>query len=121
MGQRKALVLYDGYCVMCSGIVSFITPRQRAGALEFASLQSARGQKILEECGLSTDKLDTFVLVANGECLVRSTAALRLSGYLRFPWPLLQALLIVPRFIREPIYRWVARQRFAWFGRLPGE
>jgi predicted DCC family thiol-disulfide oxidoreductase YuxK len=117
----KALVLYDGYCALCSRIVNFIGPRQREGALEFAALQSGRGQKVLEECRLSTSELDTFVLYVDGECQVRSTGALRLMGYLRFPWPLLQGLLIVPAFLREPIYNWVAHNRFKWFGRLPGE
>jgi predicted DCC family thiol-disulfide oxidoreductase YuxK len=116
-----ALVLYDGYCALCNGIVNFIKPRQRPDSLDFASLQSPRGQGILEACGLSTDQLDTFVLNADGRCHVRSTAALRLMGYLRFPWPLLQILLVIPRIIREPIYNWVARNRFRWFGRLPNE
>lgn len=114
----KPLVLYDGYCVLCNRVVAFITPRQKANALEFASLQSARGQRILAHCGLATDDLDTFVLYAARRCSTRSTGALRLTRYLRFPWPLLQILLLAPEVIRNPIYNWVARNRFRWFGRI---
>lgn len=116
--MNKALVLYDGYCVLCNRVVAFISPRQKPGALDFTALQSVRGQRILAECGLATDDLDTFVLYHNGGCATRSTGALRLTHYLRFPWPLLQILLIVPAFMRNPVYNWVARNRFRWFGRL---
>ncbi len=117
----KALVLYDGYCVLCNGIVQFITPRQREEALEFASLQSARGQEALRRCSLSTTDLDTFVLVENGRCSVRSTATLRLMRHLRFPWPLLYSIILVPAFLRNPVYNWIARNRDAWFGRIRHE
>ena len=111
-----ALVLYDGYCALCNGVVNFVRPRQKAGALEFASLQSTRGQQLLEECGLSIDQLDTFVLYEDGRCIVRSEAALRLTRHLRFPWPLMQVFLMVPSFLRNPVYNWVARNRYRWFG-----
>lgn len=113
-----SLVLYDGYCVLCNSTVNFIAPRQRQGAFEFASLQSARGLAVLQECGLSTTKLDTFVLHEGGRCYTRSTAVLRLFRHLRFPWPLFYGLILIPTFIRNPIYNWVARNRFRWFGRI---
>lgn len=117
--MNKALMLYDGYCVLCNGVVNFVAPRQKPDSLEYASLQSPRGQAILTECGLSTNNLDTFVLYEDGHCYIRSQAALRLTGYIRFPWPLLQVFLLVPAFIRNPVYNWVARNRYRWFGRLP--
>jgi predicted DCC family thiol-disulfide oxidoreductase YuxK len=112
-----SLVLYDGYCVLCNTLVAFIAPRQKTDSLEFASLQSPRGQTVLKECGLSMTMLDTFVLKVNGHCYTRSEGALRLTRYLRFPWPLLYALILVPGFIREAIYNSIARNRFRWFGR----
>ena len=117
----KALVLYDGYCALCNGVVRFVAPRQRDGALEFVSLQSEQGQAQLKRCGLSTTELDTFVLVEEGACHVRSTAALRLSRHMRFPWPLAYSFALVPEFLRNPIYNWVARNRYKWFGRIPHE
>jgi predicted DCC family thiol-disulfide oxidoreductase YuxK len=119
--MAKPLMLYDGYCVLCNGVVNFVSPRQKPDALEYSSLQSPRGQAILQKCGLSTTKLDTFVLYDNGRCFTRSSAALRLAGYMRFPWPLAQIFLLVPPFIRNMVYNWVARNRFKWFGRLPNE
>lgn len=114
----KALVLYDGYCALCNGLVNFITPRQKPDAVEYASLQSPRGQRVLAECGLSTTDMDTFVLYMDGRCTTRSTAALKLTRYMRFPWPLLQILLLIPSFLRNPVYNWIARNRYQWFGRM---
>jgi predicted DCC family thiol-disulfide oxidoreductase YuxK len=116
--MSKALVLYDGYCVLCNGLVNFIMSRQKPDALEHASLQSPRGKRVLAECGLSTTDLDTFVLYVDGRCSTRSTAALQLTGFMHFPWPLLQMLLLVPGLLRNPVYNWVARNRFKWFGRI---
>lgn len=117
--ESKATVLYDGYCVFCSRVVQFIQPRQKADALEFASLQSAKGQETLKRCGLSISELDTFVLYEKEQCYTYSTAALRLSLHMRFPWPIMSVFLLVPTFLRKPIYQWVARNRYQWFGELP--
>ena len=119
--MSKTLVLYDGYCVLCNRLVQFIEPRQKADRLEYASLQSERGQSILRECGLATDELDTFVLYEGKKCFTYSTAALRLSRYMRFPWPMLSLFLVLPKFLRTPVYNWVARNRYQWFGELPRE
>jgi len=117
----KAIVLYDGYCVFCSRVVQFIQPRQKADELVYNSLQSEKGQEILKQCGLSTSELDTFVLYDNEQCYTYSTGALRLSLYMRFPWRMLSVFLLVPTLLRRPIYQWVARNRYQWFGEVPRE
>jgi len=119
--RSKAIVLYDGYCVLCNRLVQFIQARQKADALDYSSLQSAKGQKTLRRCGLSTSELDTFVLYENEKCYTYSTAALRLSLHMRFPWPVMSIFLLVPTFLRSPIYNWIARNRYQWFGELPRE
>lgn len=106
------LVLYDGYCALCNRSVAFLQARQRSGALEYASLQSARGQQLLAAAGLPTRDFDSIV-VADGERIyLRSNAALRLLGYLRFPWPLLGILRLVPAFLRDPLYNVIAHNRY---------
>ncbi|MNW64827.1 hypothetical protein D3C74_431440 [compost metagenome] len=61
--------------------------------------------------------MDTFVLIENGKYYTRSTAALRLAKGLKFPYPLLYVFIIVPKFIRNAVYNWVARNRYRWFGK----
>jgi predicted DCC family thiol-disulfide oxidoreductase YuxK len=89
--------------------------------LRFASLQSEVGAQIAAEHGIDPGVFDTLILVEGGTAYVRSDAALRVARLLRFPWGLAGALLVVPRFVREPLYRLVARYRYRLFGRLDSE
>jgi len=114
--MSKPLVLYDGYCALCDRSVQFLQKRQQADSLEYASLQSSSGQRLLETCSLSTEEFDTLVFYEKGHCYLRSTAGLRLLRYLRFPWPLLYGLLLIPAFLRDPVYNLIAHNRYRWFG-----
>lgn len=116
--MAKPLILYDGYCVLCNRSVRFLQAHQRPGALESATQQSERGKAALKDCGLDKRRLETLVLVEHGRCYLRSTAALRAFRYLRFPWPLLFAFIIVPPFLRDPVYNLIAHNRYRWFGRM---
>jgi predicted DCC family thiol-disulfide oxidoreductase YuxK len=118
---NKPLVLYDGYCVLCNRSVQFLQDRQLPGAIEYASQQSERGQAALKQCGLSTQDTDMLVAILNARCYVRSSAVLRVFRFLRFPWPVLYGLILVPRFIRDPIYDLIAHNRYRWFGHMPRE
>ncbi|MEX2161602.1 MAG: DCC1-like thiol-disulfide oxidoreductase family protein [Anaerolineales bacterium] len=119
--MAKPLIIYDGFCVFCDRSVTFMQTRQRTGALEYAAQHSERGKQVLQICGLSGERLDMLVFHENGRCYLRSTAALRALRYLRFPWPLLYSLALIPPFLRDPVYNLIARNRYRWFGRLPRE
>jgi predicted DCC family thiol-disulfide oxidoreductase YuxK len=117
----KPLVLYDGYCALCNRSVNFLQARQREGALEYASLQSARGQRVLAAARLPQQDYDSIVVQDGGRIYLRSAAALHLLRYLRFPWPLLGVLRLVPTFLRDPLYNLIAHNRYRWFGRTDGQ
>jgi predicted DCC family thiol-disulfide oxidoreductase YuxK len=114
----KPLILYDGYCALCNRSVHFLEAHQRLDAFEYVAQQSERGKLVLTECGLGTQQLETLVLLEANRCYLHSTAALRALRYLRFPWPLLYAFIIVPSFLRDPVYNLIAHNRYRWFGRL---
>ncbi len=116
-GQHP-IVLFDGQCNLCNGTVRFLVPRDPQANLRFAALQSETGQHLLRKFDLSTDALDTFILIDGEHCYQKSGGALRVTRYLRFPWPVLQAFLVVPAFLRDRVYDFVARNRYDWFGRL---
>jgi predicted DCC family thiol-disulfide oxidoreductase YuxK len=117
----SAQILFDGYCKLCNASVQFLQRRQRAGSLSYESLQSDQAKRILKKCGLSATVLETVILVEGGRCYTRSTAALHATRHLRFPWPLLYGLVVVPRFVRDPIYNLVAHNRHRLFGRTSRE
>lgn len=116
-GKPNAIVLIDGVCHLCQGLTKFILQRDPAGIFHFASLQSEIGEKLLREGGLPVGTLNTVVLIENGRYYTESAAALRIVRRLKQPWPLLYAFIAVPAPLRNVIYRWVARNRYRWFGK----
>ncbi|MDF9842029.1 MULTISPECIES: thiol-disulfide oxidoreductase DCC family protein [unclassified Paenibacillus] len=113
----QAVVLIDGVCHLCQGLVRFIIPRDPTGRIKFAPLQSDIGRELLLAAGLEPNRLDTVVLLENGRIYTESSAVLRIAGKLRFPWPAAYLFIIVPRPLRNALYRLVARNRYRWFGR----
>lgn len=113
-----AVVLFDGVCNLCNASVNFLVDRDPERRLHFASLQSDVGAALAAKVGIEPDQRDTMVLVEGDRGSVRSTAALRIARYLGFPWKLLYyAGILVPRFIRDAIYRFTAARRYKWFGK----
>ncbi len=107
------LVLFDGDCRLCNGAVTFLLAHDR-GALRFASLQSATGQRILRQ--LPSPPAESMLFLEDGHIFDRSTAALRITRWLRWPYRLLGALALIPRPVRDAMYDWVARNRRRWLG-----
>ncbi|OME90125.1 MULTISPECIES: thiol-disulfide oxidoreductase DCC family protein [Paenibacillus] len=114
--EEYAIVLIDGVCHLCQGLTQFIIKRDPGGAFRFASLQSEIGQELLRQGGLSGDTTETMVLIEQGKYYTRSTGALRIARRLRFPWMLSYILILIPPFLRNLVYRWVAKNRYRWFG-----
>jgi predicted DCC family thiol-disulfide oxidoreductase YuxK len=111
------IVLYDGVCNLCNGIVQFVLPRDSGGRIRFAPLQSDPGQALLAHFGMQTNSFDSFVLVEGEAVYTKSTAALRVARHLDRPWSLARVLLTVPRPVRDLVYDLVARYRYDVFGR----
>ncbi|QQZ63686.1 thiol-disulfide oxidoreductase DCC family protein [Paenibacillus sonchi] len=114
---NKAVVLIDGVCHLCQGLVRFIIPRDPQGRILFAPLQSEISRKLMNDSGLVPGQLSTVVLLENGVCYTESAAVLRIARRLRFPWPAAYLFIIIPRPLRDALYRLVARNRYRWFGR----
>lgn len=110
------VILFDGMCNLCSGWVSFVLKRDPEGRFAFATLQSDAAQRLLAR-DATTRAVDSIVLVEQGRVFVQSTAALRILKGLGGGWALAYGLVIVPRFLRDAVYAFVARHRYRWFGR----
>lgn len=115
--EGKSLVLFDGVCHLCQASVQFIIRHDHQERFVFASLQSETGRDRLARFQLPADQLDTFVLIENGKCHTRSTAALRVLLGLGAWFRPAYALIVLPKPLRDGIYRWVASNRYRWFGK----
>jgi len=111
------VVLFDGVCKLCNGMVRFIISHDPHKRLKLASVQSPEGQALLEWFGLPTDHFNTMGFIENNRLSVRSEAMLGLAQYLDQPWPWLRVLRVVPRVIRDWAYDRVALNRYRLFGR----
>jgi predicted DCC family thiol-disulfide oxidoreductase YuxK len=106
------IILFDGVCNFCSGVVNFIIERDTKGVFRFAPLQSDAGQRILEHFELAGEDFDTFVLVEGEQAYIKSTAALRMCRLLGGFWKLLYVFIVIPPPIRDALYDYIARNRY---------
>jgi len=111
------LILFDGFCHLCSRSVDFIIKRDKKGLFRFVALQSEAGEYLKRRLSLDVTA-DSVILWKNGMLYYRSDAALRIALRLRFPWPLTGVFLIIPRIVRDRIYRLIADNRHRWFGKM---
>ena len=115
---RQKIILFDGVCNLCNGSVTFVLQHETTPIFKFASIQSTAGKELLQRCGLPGDYLEAVILMDNGKIHLGSTAALKIGQSLKFPWSLLASLgFIVPKFIRDWVYRQIAKHRYQWFGK----
>jgi predicted DCC family thiol-disulfide oxidoreductase YuxK len=97
--------------------VDFILERDRKGTFRFAALQSEAGQRLLRGFELPTAEHRSLVLVEGDRVYLRSSAALRIARRLGGLWPALYLFIVVPPFLRDLAYDFVARNRYRWFGK----
>jgi predicted DCC family thiol-disulfide oxidoreductase YuxK len=111
------IILFDAECVLCSTNARFVLTHDKAGRFRLTSMQGDVGSGIYRSLGMDpTDP--TSMLVVDGDKVFRdSDAVLSIYEGLGLPWRLLGLFRIVPAFIRDPAYRWVARNRYRLFGK----
>jgi len=111
------IVLFDGVCNLCEGSVQFLLKRDKQNVLYYASLQSDAAAELLPNSGLDEKFLKSIVFIDEGEAFTESDAVLRICKYLPQPWRSLQYFRYIPKWIRDPVYRFIARNRYRWFGK----
>src|SRR5688572_29551930 len=111
------LILFDGVCNLCNAAVQFIIKRDKKEKFKFASLQSPGVHEYLSQLSAQGPELSTMVLVKNNKLYDRSTAALEIARDLSGFWPTLYSLMVFPKFLRDAVYNFIARNRYRFFGK----
>ena len=118
MEDNKKIILFDGVCNLCNGAVQYVIKRDKKDVFRYAALQSAIGEKLIEERGIDTSKLDSIILVDPGVAYyTKSDAALEIGRDFGGLWKALALFTWIPRTFRDAIYDFVARNRYRWFGK----
>ncbi|MBA4326667.1 MAG: hypothetical protein C0428_00380 [Polaromonas sp.] len=111
------IVVFDAQCLLCDGWVKFLLRHDKHQRLRFASIQGAQGQALLQRAGLQVEGLQTLLLVDGERSWQHTAAILRILHQLGGFWRLAWLGWLVPAPIRDALYRWLARNRYRWFGR----
>ncbi|WP_299521769.1 thiol-disulfide oxidoreductase DCC family protein [Winogradskyella sp.] len=117
--KNKQLILFDGVCNLCNSSVLYVIRRDKSNTFLFAPLQSKIGTEIINAFNIDTEETDSIILFNPKERKIyhKSSAALRIAKLLGFPTNLLVVFFIIPTFLRNLVYDFVARNRYKWFGR----
>lgn len=111
---ENPIILFDGVCNLCNASVLWVIDHDPKQIFRFASLQSDAARRTVPNL---TTLPDSIVLIDEQGIHTRSTAALRIARRLGFPWSLASLATVLPAFLRDAVYQWIARNRYTWFGR----
>lgn len=110
------IIIFDGVCSLCNHTVDFLIRHDRDRRFRYASFQSDEGAAALRVFGIDAVPITVYV-IDNGRVYRESDGILHLLTFLPAPWPWLRALRVIPRPIRDGVYRLIARNRYRWFGK----
>lgn len=114
--ENKALILFDGECNLCNGFVQFVLKRDPKGYFLFMSQQSPNAEKILLNYNIKS-QLSSVVLIENDQAFKYSSAGLKILKKLTGFWSFFYVLIFFPKFLRDPFYHYIAKNRYKWFGK----
>lgn len=116
MEKQNPVILFDGVCNLCNGTVDFLLKRDRKKQFRYAALQSETGKALIQKYQIP-EQTDSVILIKLNKAYFESDAAIEIAYILPYPWRLGIVFKIIPKYIRNKIYRWVAKNRYRWFGK----
>ncbi|MBX3664072.1 MAG: thiol-disulfide oxidoreductase DCC family protein [Burkholderiales bacterium] len=111
------IVVFDAMCVLCTANAQFVLRHDRHGRFRLASMQGEAGAALYRQFGIDPANPDTLIVVDAGRVLRNSDAVLAIYAGLGWPWKSLTVFRVVPQWVRDSLYRWIARNRYRIFGR----
>lgn len=116
--EHKELILFDGVCNLCNSSVQYVIKHDKNNVFMFTALQSDAGKAILSTFEIDIQKIDSILLYHPEKGIsYKSTAALKIAAKLGFPRNLMSVFFIIPPFIRNWVYDYIAKNRYKWYGK----
>lgn len=116
MNQDLPVIIFDGICNLCNRSIDFIIKKDKKQLFRFAALQSKFGETVKSKYSLAKNT-DSVILLKNDTIFMESDAALEIAGMLSFPYNTLTVFKVIPKKTRDKLYRFIARNRYKWFGK----
>ncbi len=111
------IILFDAECILCSANAQFVLTHDRKKRFRLAAMQGEVGSGLYRRFGIDPTNPDSIIVVDGDKMLRDSDAVLAIYAGLGWPWKALALFRLVPRVIRDPLYLFVARNRYRIFGR----
>jgi len=120
--SQSSLILFDGVCNLCCGWIRFLIRRDKKAVFTFVPLQTDMGKRLLETVdlkaeNLTTSNINTIVYIKNNQAFIESEAVLEILTNLGGIWRIFGVLRLIPRSLRDKIYRYIASKRYSLFGK----
>ncbi|MBA6154165.1 thiol-disulfide oxidoreductase DCC family protein [Gelidibacter maritimus] len=116
--KNKKLILFDGVCNLCDASVQYVIKHDKDDVFRYTTLQGEVGQAVIKKFNVDTNKMDSILLYSSEDGIsYKSSAALKIASKLGFPRNLMTVFLIVPAFIRNWVYDFIAKNRYKWYGK----
>jgi len=116
--QDKKIILFDGVCNLCDSTVQFLIKKDKKDVFRFTAIQSEIGQEIITKLGIDTTKTDSIILYEPAKAYYfKAEAAIRIASELNGFYPLMKGFLILPAFINNTVYDYIAKNRYRWYGK----
>ena len=115
--KNHKIILFDGVCNLCNSSINFVIKNDKKDVFRFAALQSEIGQEYISKFNIDPSQTDSIILIDGDKHYIKSSAALTIARYLKSSYPLFYVFMIIPVFIRNWIYDYVAKNRYKWYGK----
>ena len=116
MKSDHLILLFDGICNLCNTSVNFILKRDKKKRFQFIPLQSDKGLEIMDKYKLPNE-MNSVILIKEDNVYSESDAIIEICRYLPIPWKWVPVFRIVPLKWRNILYKWIAKNRYQWFGK----
>lgn len=116
MQQINLIIIFDGVCNLCNHTVNFLIKHDKKRHFYYTAMQNKTGKELLRKFQVPKET-NSVILIKNDKIYTESDAALEIARLLPYPWKTAFAFKIVPVNTRNKLYRWIAKNRFKWFGK----
>jgi predicted DCC family thiol-disulfide oxidoreductase YuxK len=116
--ENSKVILFDGVCNLCNNSVKFIIKNDKNNIFKFAPLQSEYGINVQNRHNINTNEINSIILINGEKIFTKSNAALRIAKDLGAPYFIFYIFIVIPVFIRNFIYDFIAKNRYKWFGKM---
>ena len=116
--ENSKVILFDGVCNLCNDSVKFIIKNDKRDIFKFAPLQSEYGINVQNRHNININEINSIILINGEKIFTKSNAALRIAKDLGAPYFIFYIFIVIPVFIRNFIYDFIAKNRYKWFGKM---